>query len=79
LRWHRKEEQVRELLFLGLIVRDEIQKRSGVGRVLAQLREARLTINRLRRKGSSGMEFRINALPHPGLLPKEKENRSLSL
>jgi 5-methylcytosine-specific restriction endonuclease McrA len=54
LRWHRKGEQMRELIFLGLIARDEIRQQTGVGRVLAQLREARLTKNKLRRKRSDG-------------------------
>ena len=54
LRWHRKGEQMRELRFLGLIARDEIRKQTGVGRVLAQLRQARLTKNKLRRKPITG-------------------------
>ena len=45
---------MRELIFLGLIARDEIRQQTGVGRVLAQLREARLTKNKLRRKRSDG-------------------------
>jgi hypothetical protein len=50
LRWHRQGEDVRELLFLGLIARDEMTKSTVVGRVLAQLREKRLAHNKLRRK-----------------------------
>ena len=69
---------MRDLLFLGLIARDEVQKQTGVGRVLVQLREARLTKNRLRRKPIKGIGDQNDALPHPGLLPKEKENRSPS-
>jgi 5-methylcytosine-specific restriction endonuclease McrA len=51
LRWHRKGETVRELLFLGLIARDEIAKSTATGKVLAQLRQKRLSRNALRRKG----------------------------
>jgi len=50
LRWHRQGEAVRELLFLGLIARDEIAKSTSVGRVLAQLKDKRLAQNKLRRK-----------------------------
>ena len=69
---------MRELLFPGLIARDEVQKRTGVGRLLARLREARLTKNRLRRKPINGNGDQNDILPHPGLLPKEKENHSQS-
>ena len=54
LRWHRKGEQIRELLFLGLIARDEIRRQSAVGRVLAHLRETRLVKNQPRRKNGNG-------------------------
>jgi hypothetical protein len=54
LRWHRKGEQLRELLFLGLIARDEIRSQSAIGRVLAHLRQARLTKNQSRRKNRNG-------------------------
>ena len=50
LRWHRTGEQMRELLLLGLIARGEIRRHSAVGRVLAHLRQARLTKNESRRK-----------------------------
>ncbi len=74
LRWHRKGEQIRELLFLGLIARDEIRKRTRLGNMLEQLREARLTRNKLRRKPVVENKVNHNVLPHPGLLPREKEN-----
>jgi hypothetical protein len=48
LRWHRKGEGIRELLFLGLIARDEI--RNSVGSILAKLREQRMRKNKMRRK-----------------------------
>ena|SRR2546426_9876813 len=53
LRWHRQGEAVRELLFLGLIARDEISKSTATGKRLAQLREKRLAQNKLRRKTTS--------------------------
>ena len=52
LRWHRKGEGIRELLFLGLIARDEIRSGTAVGRILARLRERRLQNNKLRRKSA---------------------------
>jgi 5-methylcytosine-specific restriction endonuclease McrA len=53
LRWHRKGEAIRELLFLGLIARDEIRQGTTLGRVLGTLRERRLTQNKLRRRNSA--------------------------
>jgi hypothetical protein len=50
LRWHRKGDGIRELLFLGLIARDEIRSGTAVGRILAELRERRLHKNKMRRK-----------------------------
>ena len=50
LRWHRHGEEVRELLFLGLIGRDEIAKSTSVGLMLVQLREKRVAQNMRRRK-----------------------------
>jgi hypothetical protein len=49
LRWHRQGEAVRELLFLGLIARDEIAKATATGKTLAQPRAKRLAQNTLRR------------------------------
>jgi 5-methylcytosine-specific restriction endonuclease McrA len=49
LRWHRTGDQVRELLFLGLIARDEINKENKIGRELARLQEKRLLENARRR------------------------------
>ena len=56
LRWHRQGEAVRELLFLGLIARDEIVKSTATGKVLAQLREKRLAQNKLRRKSIKSIQ-----------------------
>jgi 5-methylcytosine-specific restriction endonuclease McrA len=50
LRWHRTGEAVRELLFLGLVARDEIAKSTPTGRALARLRTSRLAQNASRRK-----------------------------
>ncbi len=52
LRWHRKGEAVRELLFLGLIARDEIAKSTVVGEKLDELREKRLKQNIARRQST---------------------------
>ena len=52
LRWHRKGEQIRELLLLGLIAKDEIRKNTLVGKELIALRQKRLMGNIERRKRS---------------------------
>lgn len=49
LRWHRTGAQVRELLFLGLVARDEIRRGSDVGQAILSLWEQRLLKNRQRR------------------------------
>ena len=50
LRWHRKGDGIRELLFLGLIARDEIRSGTVVGSHLVKLRERRLDKNMKRRR-----------------------------
>lgn len=59
LRWHRQGEAVRELLFLGLIAREEIAKATAVGKVLAQLREKRLAQNMARRKSQTATRLDV--------------------
>jgi hypothetical protein len=55
LRWHRAGAAVRELLELGLIAREEIQRRTVVGLTLADLHSDRskLNQNRRRQRGAS--------------------------
>jgi len=50
LRWHRKGEDVRELLFLGLIAQGEMRKKNGIGATLRELKEKRLRDNKKRRR-----------------------------
>ena len=50
LRWHRYGEQIRDLLFFGLIAQKEIKKCSQIGKALSGLREKRLQENVRRRK-----------------------------
>lgn len=50
LRWHRKGDDLRELIFLGLIAKDEIRKESDTGRVLVALKEKRIATNKKRRR-----------------------------
>jgi len=50
LRWHRTGEKIRELLLLGLIAQDEVNKGTIIGKSLIQLREKRLINNNKRRK-----------------------------
>jgi 5-methylcytosine-specific restriction endonuclease McrA len=49
LRWHRKGDDLRELIFLGLISKYEIQKGSDVGKMISELKEKRIESNRSRR------------------------------
>jgi hypothetical protein len=42
LRWHRKGAQLRDLIFLGLIVKDEIRRKSNLGKALQKLKSRRL-------------------------------------
>lgn len=50
LRWHRKGEDIRELLFLGLIAKDQIKKGNDVGKELIDLKKKRLQDNTKRRR-----------------------------
>jgi len=57
LRWYRQGEALRELLFLGLIARDEVDESTATGKVLDQLREKRLARNKLRRKSTKAIQL----------------------
>lgn len=50
LRWHRKGNEIRELIFLGLIVKNEIKKGSGLGKKLQLLKTYREKQNIRRRR-----------------------------
>jgi 5-methylcytosine-specific restriction endonuclease McrA len=50
LRWHRKGSQIRELILFGLIAKDEIKKKSELGKLLNKLKQSRLTRNKQRRR-----------------------------
>ena len=50
LRWHRKGDDLRELIFLGLIAKDEIKKGSTVGKLISELKNKRDESNRNRRR-----------------------------
>ena len=50
LRWHRKGDDLRELIFLGLIAKDEIKKSTDVGKRLLLLHKKRITSNKKRRR-----------------------------
>lgn len=54
LRWHRTGEAVRELLFLGLVARDEIKKGGDLGRALEALAKRRIGHNENRRRRNRG-------------------------
>src|SRR5271170_7302000 len=46
LRWHRQGQDLRELLLLGLIAKDEIKKSWPLGQYILRLKERRLELNR---------------------------------
>ncbi len=55
LRWHRKGKQLRELLLLGLVAKDEIKKCTEVGKMILVLKKSRLERNKSRR----GKDFNL--------------------
>jgi 5-methylcytosine-specific restriction endonuclease McrA len=50
LRWHRHGDDLREIIFLGLIAKDEIKKSTEVGRRLLLLKQKRERSNTKRRR-----------------------------
>jgi len=50
LRWHRTGQELRDLLLLGLIARDEIRKKTQTGKAIEELKEKRLLTNQIRRR-----------------------------
>ncbi len=50
LRWHRTGQELRDLLLLGLIARDEIRKKTQPGKAIEELKEKRLLTNQSRRR-----------------------------
>ncbi len=50
LRWHRKGDDLRELIFCGLIVKDEIKKRTVLGKKISELKDKRINQNTSRRR-----------------------------
>lgn len=49
LRWHRKGDDLRELILLGLISKEEIKKDSEVGKIILKLKVKRMKENKERR------------------------------
>lgn len=52
LRWHRKGGDLRELIFLGLVAKDEIKKGSTAGKSILELKNKRERSNMSRRRQS---------------------------
>jgi 5-methylcytosine-specific restriction endonuclease McrA len=50
LRWHRRGDDLRELIFLGLIAKEEINKSTDIGKRLLLLRNKRMEMNKKRRR-----------------------------
>ena len=50
LRWHYKGNDLRDLIFLGIIVKDEIKKNSKIGEEIFILKEKREKLNEKRRR-----------------------------
>lgn len=59
LRWHRKGDEIRELLFLGLIAKDEIKKESETGEEIKLLKNKREIKNLKRRRVVSCIKKKI--------------------
>jgi 5-methylcytosine-specific restriction endonuclease McrA len=56
LRWHRKGKYTRESILLGLIARHEIHRNSDVGKQIKRLMDARLKLNRQRRRRRAAVD-----------------------
>lgn len=56
LRWHRTGQEVRDLLLYGLIARDEIKKKTQIGKAIEELKEKRLLTNQNRRRNIENKE-----------------------
>jgi 5-methylcytosine-specific restriction endonuclease McrA len=52
LRWHRTGDKIRELLLLGLIAKEQINKGTKIGASLIELREKRILKNQQRRRST---------------------------
>jgi len=50
LRWHRKGSELREIILLGLIAKNEIKKGNNIGQQLLELKRKRLSGNKKRRR-----------------------------
>lgn len=50
LRWHRKGKNIRNLLFLGLIAKDEIERKTDLGKAIIKLKNKRRLQNKKRRR-----------------------------
>src|SRR3989338_8265626 len=50
LRWHRTGDNIRELLYLGLVAKDEILKKSDIGQKIEILKNKRMESNKKRRR-----------------------------
>jgi 5-methylcytosine-specific restriction endonuclease McrA len=50
LRWHRKGNELREVILLGLIAKKEIKKNSIIGKQILELKSKRLQENKKRRR-----------------------------
>src|ERR1043166_1413629 len=50
LRWHRKGKDLRELILLGLVAKDEVKKNSEIGKMLKRLKSKRIQSNERRRR-----------------------------
>ena len=50
LRWHRKGENLRELIFLGLVAKSEIKKKTKIGEKITELKNKRIAQNQNRRR-----------------------------
>lgn len=61
LRWHRTGENIRMLMNIGLVAKDEIEKGSALGKQLELLHEKRLIKNEKRRANKESSVLPIEA------------------
>jgi hypothetical protein len=50
LRWHRKGDDLRDLILMRLIAKDEIKKNSATGKYLLEEKIKRIDLNKKRRR-----------------------------
>jgi len=50
LRWHRKGKELRDLIFLGLVAKNEMKNKTNLGNMIKALKDKRIKANIKRRR-----------------------------